>query len=109
MSVPLVPEPMKPVGLAGNQGNHRAASFRVSGYTQRYHLYNLAADRIAAIDSRLVVIGRKEDTLNDVELLRILAQERLALTNERISLTTQSGQFLPTKSGIFVSKNLSVL
>ena len=42
------------------------------------------ADRVAQIDERLNIIGNREIATQNEELLILLAQERLALTNERI-------------------------
>ena len=55
------------------------------------------ADRIAQIDGRLNEIGNREQATQNEQLLILLAQERLALTNERISLT------LPQAQGIILS------
>ena len=46
------------------------------------------ADRVAQIDERLNIIGNREIATQNEQLLILLAQERLALTNERISLTS---------------------
>ena len=46
------------------------------------------ADRVAQIDERLNIIGNREIASQNEQLLILLAQERLALTNERISLTS---------------------
>lgn len=46
------------------------------------------ADRITQIDGRLNEIGIREQATQNEQLLILLAQERLALTNERISLTS---------------------
>ena len=46
------------------------------------------ADRVAQIDVRLNEIGIREQSLQNEQLLVLLAEERLALTNERISLTS---------------------
>jgi hypothetical protein len=47
------------------------------------------ADRVAQIDERLNIIGNREIATQNEQLLNLLAhQERLALTNERISLTS---------------------
>ena len=48
-----------------------------------------ADDRVAQIDGRLNEIGIREQGTQSEQLLVLLAQERLALTNERISLTSQ--------------------
>ena len=42
----------------------------------------------AQIDERLNIIGNREIATQNEQLLILLAQERLALTNERISLTS---------------------
>ena len=44
--------------------------------------------RVAQIDGRLIEIGIREQVTQNEQLLILLAQERLALTNERISLTS---------------------
>jgi len=46
------------------------------------------ADRVAQIDGRLYEIGIREQAMQNEQLLILLAKERLALTNERISLTS---------------------
>ena len=49
---------------------------------------NLDNERVGAIDTRIVEITERERNTTSEQLLIILAQERLVLTNERISLTT---------------------
>jgi len=44
--------------------------------------------RVTDIDGRLAQIGIREQATQNEELLILLAKERLALTNERISLTS---------------------
>jgi len=56
------------------------------------------ADRIAQIDGRLNEIGIREQATQNEQLLILLAQERLALTNERISLTLPPA---PSQGGYF--------
>jgi hypothetical protein len=46
------------------------------------------ANRVTEIDGRLAQIGIREHATQNEELLILLAKERLALTNERISLTS---------------------
>ena len=55
-----------------------------------------ATDRVAQIDGRLNEIGIREQATQNEQLLVLLAKERVALTDERISLTspaTQPGKF----------------
>ena len=52
----------------------------------------MAADRVPQIDIRLNEIGIREQATQNEQLLVLLAQERLALTNERISLTSPATQ-----------------
>ena len=52
----------------------------------------MAADRVPQIDSRLNEIGIREQATQNEELLVLLAKERLALTHERISLTSPATQ-----------------
>ncbi len=46
------------------------------------------SDRVSQIDSRLAQIEIEKQATQNEQLLILLAQERLALTNERISLTS---------------------
>ncbi len=46
------------------------------------------SDRVPQIDSRLAQIEIEKQATQNEQLLILLAQERLALTNERISLTS---------------------
>ena len=46
------------------------------------------SDRVPQIDSRLAQIEIEKKATQNEQLLILLAQERLALTNERISLTS---------------------
>jgi hypothetical protein len=69
----------------------------------------MAADRVSQIDIRLNEIGIREQATQNEQLLVLLAQERLALTNERISLTspaTQPGNYPLPMYSIW---NLSVI
>ena len=64
----------------------------------------MAADRVPQIDIRLNEIGIREQATQNEQLLVLLAQERLAMTNERISLTspaTQPGNY-PVAHGVWV-------
>lgn len=51
------------------------------------------ADRVGQIDSRLAQIDIEKQATHSQQLVILLAQERLALANERISLTSPA---LPT-------------
>ncbi len=46
------------------------------------------SDRVPQIDSRLAQLEIEKQATQNEQLLILLAQERLALTNERISLTS---------------------
>ena len=63
----------------------------------------MAADRVPQIDIRLNEIGIREQATQNEQLLVLLAQERLAMTNERISLTspaTQPGNYPVVHAGV---------
>jgi hypothetical protein len=63
----------------------------------------MAADRVPQIDIRLNEIGIREQATQNEQLLVLLAQERLAMTNERISLTspaTQPGNYPVAHAGV---------
>ena len=83
---------------AENQKCHGRESVIVNLNHKYYLLYNNCfhtmdpVDRVAQIDERLVVIDAREAVTTDIVLLRILAQERLVLTQERASLTTPPGK-----------------
>ena len=51
-------------------------------------------ERIRIIDARLAAIERREETTNDIETLRYLAQERATLTERLLNLERQQGKFL---------------
>ena len=62
-------------------------------------------ERVAIIDERLRILGIREEATQNEQLLILLAQERLALTKERISLISAGKLHFITPLVVYVYKN----